>query len=380
MIVQLLHVRHMRWLPAALAAAATALRAPSTRRQMSPLRLSPAEVMYEAQRDAMAASAEQEGALFVGHTSPLRTKKLSYSKKTKRRGKKASGFSAPIKAASQAEKDAAARWRSLKKDGILKIEGACAPATASLLREYVVEGVDKARRAVEAASDPADESMKRFHATTEQPSRSFFKPRLDDPTIHAGLNELLREESKLGDLFALACGGDDAVFYDYNALRTEPGCARQPVHFDTPFQETPPLFTAFVALQTVTAAMGATLFLPGTHLQCPSRCEFDASRSGTERRDAMLRAADARYALLEPGDVTIFDMRVLHCGTKNLVADAGGKTRYFLNFTFCNPRADQSDLGHVPCIRPGYERRMTLRDARAELLCASPFAALGDGL
>ena len=26
------------------------------------------------------------------------------------------------------------------------------------------------------------------------------------------------------------------------------------------------------------------------------------------------------------------------------------------------------------------ERRMTLRDARAELLCASPFAALGDGL
>ena len=370
----------MRWLPAALAAAATALRAPSTPRQMSPLRLSPAEVMYEAQRDAMAASAEQEGILFEGHTSPLRTKKLSYSKKTKRRGKKASGFSAPIKAESQAEKDAAARWRSLKRDGILKIEGACAPATASLLREYVVEGVDKARRAVDAASDPADESMKRFHATTEQPSRSFFKPRLDDPVIHAGLGELLGADSKLGDLFALACGGDDAVFYDYNALRTEPGCARQPVHFDTPFQETPPLFTAFVALQTVTAAMGATLFLPGTHVQCPSRCEFDASRSGTERRDAMLRAADARYALLEPGDVTIFDMRVLHCGTKNLVADAGGKTRYFLNFTFCNPRADQSDLGHVPCIRPGYERRMTLRDARAELLCASPFAALGDGL
>ena len=372
----------MRWLPAtALAAAATALRAPPARApRLSPMRLSPAEVMYEAQRAAMCASAEQEGILFEGHTSPLATKKLSYSKKTKRRGKKASGFSAPFAAESQADKDAAARWRSLKRDGILKIEGACAPATASLLREYVVEGVDKARRAVLEANDPADESMKRFHATTEQPSRSFFKPRLDDPTIHAGLNELLREDSKLGDLFALACGGDDAVFYDYNALRTEPGCARQPVHFDTPFQETPPLFTAFVALQTVTAAMGATLFLPGTHLRCPSRREFDESRSGTERRDAMLRAADARYALLEPGDVTIFDMRLLHCGTKNLVADAGGRTRYFLNFTFCNPRADQSDLGHVPCIRPGYERRMTLRDARAELLCPSPFAALGDGL
>ena len=71
-------------------------------------------------------------------------------------------------------------------------------------------------------------------------------------------------------------------------------------------------------------------------------------------------------------------MRVLHCGQPNL-ADLGDQ-RFFLNFTFCNPRADQSYLGHVPCIRPGYDRPMTLRDARAELLCPSPFAALGDGL
>ena len=158
----------MRWLPAAaLAAAATALRAPSTRRQMSALRLSPAEVMYEAQRDAMAASAIHEGEMFEGHTSPLATKKLSYAKK-KRRGKKASGFSAPFAAESQAEKDAAARWRSLKRDGILKIEGACAPATASLLREYVVAGVDKARRAVEAASCVEIKILRRVRA---EPSR-----------------------------------------------------------------------------------------------------------------------------------------------------------------------------------------------------------------
>ena len=92
----------------------------------------------------------------------------------------------------------------------------------------------------------------------------------------------------------------------------------------------------------------------------------------------MLRAADARYALLEPGDVTIFDMRVLHCGQPNL-ADLGDQ-RFFLNFTFCNPRADCSDLGHAPCIRPGYARRMTLADVRAQLASAAPFADLGDGL
>ena len=54
------------------------------------------------ERDAMAASAIHEGEMFEGHTSPLATKKLSYAKK-KRRGKKASGFSAPFAAESLLE-------------------------------------------------------------------------------------------------------------------------------------------------------------------------------------------------------------------------------------------------------------------------------------
>lgn len=366
------------WLVAALAAPATPLTAPRKHTSRArPLRLSPAEVMYEAQREAMCAQAAAEGLVFEGRCGPLETKTLSYAKNKSKRGGKKAGFGTPAKAESQAAKDAGARWRELRKTGILKIEGACAPATAAGLRAYVVDGVDKARRAVRASPDPAAESMRRFHATSEQPTRSFFKPRLDDAACHAGLSELLGADSKLGDLFALACGGDDASFYDYNALRTEPGCARQPVHWDTPFQQVPPLFTAFVALQTVTADMGATLFLPGTHVMCDGRKEFDSSKAGTGRRDSMLGGANARYALLEPGDVTIFDMRLLHCGRPNLLL--GGQTRYFLNFTFCNPRADTSDLGHVPCIRAGYERRMTLRDARAELGLPRPFAALGDG-
>ena len=136
-------------------------------------------------------------------------------------------------------------------------------------------------------------------------------------------------------------------------------------------------------------------------------------------------------------------MRLLHCGTPNQALL--GDRRYFLNFTFCNPRtelrrinhrggddrinhrggddadfdpgADTSDLGHVPCIRPGYDRRrrhhwrdearlgrafrgasssrlprrrassvrrykrkMTLADFRAQLASAAPFADYGDGL
>ena len=57
-----------------------------------------------------------------------------------------------------------------------------------------------------------------------------------------------------------------------------------------------------------------------------------------------------------------------------------GEQRFFLNFTFCNPRADTTDLGHVPCIRPGYKRQMTLADLRTQLNLDVPFETYGDGL
>jgi hypothetical protein len=215
-----------------------------------------------------------------------------------------------------------------------------------------------------------------YSDVAERPLRSFLLTPLDEPRCHAGLRGLLASGSPLGDVFERACGGDDAQFYDYNALRTERGSPRQPVHWDTPFQERPPLYTAFVALQRVTREMGATLFLPGTHaLGDGTRRGFDA---GGAAKRAALEGARVFDGVLEPGDVTIFDMRVLHCGQPNL-ADLGDQ-RFFLNFTFCNPRADCSDLGHAPCIRPGYARRMTLADVRAQLASAAPFADLGDGL
>ena len=251
-----------------------------------------------------------------------------------------------------------------------------------VLRAYVVDDLAAARAACAAAAEAGDlearrENRRRFHSdVAERPLRSFLLTPLDEPRCHAGLRGLLASGSPLGDVFERACGGDDAQFYDFNALRTERGSPRQPVHWDTPFQERPPLYTAFVALQRVTREMGATLFLPGTHaLDDGTRRGFDA---GGAAKRAALEGARVFDGVLEPGDVTIFDMRVLHCGQPNL-ADLGDQ-RFFLNFTFCNPRADCSDLGHAPCIRPGYARRMTLADVRAQLASAAPFADLGDGL
>ena len=346
--------------------------------------------MFEAQRAAMAAAAELEGACFEGRVTPLAAPSLASkpkSKATKAKRRRAAGFAsvgdvAGDAAAAAADAAAAARWRVLRKEGVLKIEGAITPEIAADLRAYVIDDLAAARAACASAAERGDadaeerENMRRFHsAVAEQPLRSFLLTPLDDARCHAGLRGLLARGAPLGDVFERACGGDDAKFYDYNALRTERGSPRQPVHWDTPFQELPPLYTAFVALQRVTKEMGATLFLPRTHtLAHKTRKGFDIG--GRAKREA-LEDATAFDGILEPGDVTIFDMRVLHCGQTNL--EDLGDQRFFLNFTFCNPRADCSDLGHAPCIRPGYKRRMTLADVRNQLDAAAPFADLGDG-
>ena len=77
----------------------------------------------------------------------------------------------------------------------------------------------------------------------------------------------------------------------------------------------------------------------------------------------------------------LFDMRVLHAGAANL--EGLGDTRLFLCLTFRNERtasAHGQDLGHVPCLRPGFKDQFALGDIRGQLASESPFTAWGDGL
>eukprot|EP00966_Prymnesium_polylepis_P224762 5198413-Prymnesium_polylepis.1 len=55
--------------------------------------------------------------------------------------------------------------------------------------------------------------------------------------IVSSLRELVSKGTKLGELFGAMCGGDAAELYDLVALRTEAGAARQPIHYDTPYQK-----------------------------------------------------------------------------------------------------------------------------------------------
>jgi len=297
----------------------------------------------------------------------------------------AAGFgSTSSRAETTEEKLETLRAQTLTEDGVVLIKGGLERETALALREAVIDEIKRAREAVRL--DPAA-SPSRFHVPVEQPTRAFtLLPFRDEASAAAGhangpiiqaMRELLGRDAAVGNLFGRMCDGSDSQLHDFYALRTEPGSARQQVHFDTPFQKTPPLFAAFIALQDVTIEMGPTVFLPKTHTRTAARKAFDGGIYDG-RRDAMLAKARSNYALLSAGDLVMFDMRTLHAGTANQLEK--GSTRYFLCVTFRNLKANDVELGHIPCIRAGYVEKFNLGEIRDELDCEMPFSAAGDGL
>ena len=394
--------------------------------------------LYLDQQAAMERRADVERGLLEPNACELADPVLTKPKKPKaKKAKKGTGFGGarvaaalPTAPLSASEELVEGRAGAIARDGVILVRGALKSDTAARLRSRVLDVIESGRSAVREAADPIQVSLDRFYVEQEQPHRAFvLLPFRDDASDAAGVDgpavdamrELVAPGAPLGDLWEQLCGGDDAVLYDFYALRTDPGSIRQSVrvqlarrrearvrvrdeeslrprrisrplsfsppppfpmrtprqlHFDTPHQAVPPLFAAFIALQDVTPQMGPTTFLPGTHKPKGARRVYDeGQRDG--RRDEMLASAPSRYALLNAGDMAIFDMRTLHCGTANL--DPGGATRIMLCVTFRNPRALE-ELGHLPCIRAGFKLKYTLADVRHQLTSSSPFASFGDGL
>lgn len=401
-------------------------RTSTTRLESSSVSSDAKNLLFQDMFQAAARRAELEGEILQPRMRPM---ELPKPRKTS-----GTGFGGPK--LSKAEKEQQLRIEALREDGVVMIQKAMKRTTAEALRAAVLQEIDAGRTAVRL--DPSC-SFDRFHCEVEQPLRAFTKLPLDDALsdvataeseadtttsnaenaeiavktgkgvkagrrpIATAVKELLGPKAVLGTLMGLMCAGTESELHDFYALRTEAGCPRQPVHFDTPHQDTPPFFAAFIALQDVTVEMGPTMFLPGTHLrQGKGRQDFDADRQGTTGRCAeMLAKSDPVYPLLKAGDLVMFDMRILHCGTANLPAvdhdldldskgkissgqdveaRRGGSQRIFLCVTFRNRAANAVELGHQACIRPGYVERITLGDVRSEIASASPFARFGDGL
>ena len=348
-------------------------------------------MLFDDQHRAMGQRSETEGDLLDPNMRELRPPAKNRKKKQKgaRGGVGFGGGAAKLPKLTKLEESTANFASIVQEDGVVLLPGVLKRETAETLRSCIYGEIEHMREEVRASPG---KSVSYFYVPAEihfsTPRGYVLLPFRDTESVVKGPNdvgsivdaarEMLAEKQPLAELFSTLLDGSNSRLYDFCALRTEPGAGRQQVHYDTPYQETPGLFCAFVALQDVTFEMGGTLFIPGTHKQTDERKSFDdGAQDG--RRDAMLQKAKSRYTMLKAGDAAVFDMRCLHCGLPNLPAEEGGSNRLLLAITFRNLDARQ-DLGHKPNLRPGYIDTHTLGTFQRELANKAPFVQAGDGL
>ena len=107
----------------------------------------------------------------------------------------------------------------------------------------------------------------------------------------------------LGPLLGDKGHGDVAELFDLSAVVSDPGSLEQPLHKDQDWTTSISVLSFFVALDDVTTEMGPTVFKPSSHLKDYVNGQPTGIQSYT--------------ALLNQGDVAMFDARVYHQGTAN---------------------------------------------------------------
>jgi hypothetical protein len=248
--------------------------------------------------------------------------------------------------------------RTLRQDGVVRLNGALSAQTAATLRADVLERRARALTAIEDGDD-----WRQYFADVLLKSNrcDLLLPLKGSRAVQTALRELLVGSTSVSSAL-LTLLGDDATFYELAALISEPGSPRQPVHPDNPHQEHPPLLTCFVALQDIRSSMGPTIFLPKTNTAA-AHAEFD----DIFQRDTMLSERPSVVALLNAGDASLFDSRTIHCGGANDLDE--GATRALFYFSFRNPCATLP-IGNVGSIMPDM-KLITLREVRTKLAALS---------
>ena len=238
--------------------------------------------------------------------------------------------------------------RVLRDDGVVRLDGVLSDSTASALRAHVLDDLrrllasedttDKGRLARGGDADRfssvlapgavtatlgEDAEAEEFEEADAQNGENAIGERRWDlrlrlaPPVRQAVRELLG--GAVGDAL-VSVAGDDAELFECAALVAAPGAAPQPLHADTLWCDGGCLFTAFVALQLVRRDMGPTRFLLGTHSDEAAHVAFDESCGDIDGAFAAARLADGRAAcgLLDTGEATLYDGRLLHGGSANV--------------------------------------------------------------
>jgi hypothetical protein len=168
-----------------------------------------------------------------------------------------------------------------------------------------------------------------------------------DSMYAEALRELLSPSSILGGMFKDMFGeGLDSSFHEFSSLISDCGASSQPIHPDTVYTSTPPLYTVFVSLQDIDEDMGPTIFLPGTNTAESHRL----FKNSTTKND-FLSSREYRQGVLRRGDCAVMDSRTLHCGDANYKS-----RRVLLYFTVRNPLfQDEVGSNYTPPVGSKFE-------------------------
>lgn len=303
-----------------------------------------------------------------------------------------SGFGAVTSVKAKATQLATA----LRDKGVIRLNKCLTRPTARALRLLILEEMESARRLMTSGEiDP----FSVMGMEPERKSRTDFKlslTRRETPQADQGeqakgaeklchpvadaLYELFGLGGTLTALYDILAGANgEGLLYDLGAMTTFPGSPRQPIHTDFPFQKEAPIYSVYVALQDVTAQMGPTVFLPRTN----NARDHNEWKKGSSTFDAYLQKKTPNFALLQKGDLIVYDPLVLHCGAANL--PTSGSSRSLFNVGFLNPKVS-GDFGYSGSMRPGYKGVMSYEQMKQRLQgykmggVADPFAKYGDGL
>lgn len=244
----------------------------------------------------------------------------------------------------------------VQKLGVAKIPCALRPESCSALAAFALQERQRCIRDISEDSSLAANffsEVQKAHASADAPQTRWDMRLPFAPVVIDALREALGSSgSALGSAFAALAGGLDAELWELGVVVSEPGAAHQPLHLDAPELC---LFTSFVALQGVTAEMGPTVFLPGTHSAVAHR------RYGTDPV-AFLGETRRVFALLGAGDAVLYDSRVLHAGGEN----RSDQTRMLMYITFRHADVDAKAAGiDQHSIRRDLAGRYHLRDFMA---------------
>lgn len=225
--------------------------------------------------------------------------------------------------------------------GVARLGGVLSEGTTAPLREDVLRLLDSVRGAdAESLGEGQRQSpLSAVLSSSAEPEANLvtrwdLRLRLT-PIVRRAVREALSCVALASALSAAA--GPDAELWECAALISAPGAAPQPLHADTLWDKDGVLFSTFIALQAVTPAMGPTRFLRGSHT-LEAHDAFD-----DDGLSFVSAASDSAVAgLLLPGEATVYDGRVLHCGGPN----TSDELRVMFYLTFRRGAADGQELGN----------------------------------